>query len=891
MNIHIVDHTHWDREWHKTYQEFRVKLITFMDNLIEVLDNNKDYGSFLLDGQTSLLEDYLEVKPENKNKIKNLIENEKLLVGPWYVQPDTFIPSGESLVRNLLISNNIGHEFGNIMKIGYLPDSFGLSSQVPQILKGFDIDSAIFYRGSSRDDIENLDFIWSSPDGSEVFTSVLTMGYGNGMYLSGDLENDLKEIDRNIENLSNYSIDENLLLLSGADQDNINKDMPEIINDLNNYYNEKNIDIDVKFSSLRQYIDTIKDIDRNKLEEFTGEFRKAEFGRVHASIEGTRIDIKKDNTELQDIYTHELEPINVISYLLGSDYKNSIINKGWKYIIENHAHDSICSVCTDEIHDEIKMRFEWANQISNTIIDEKMAYIFKNIKKKKNMKPIIIINTLPHNRNEIIKAVIYSKSKDFIIVDENNNEIYYEIINKNKVNLAERSADVFQKSEDDFYYKCKIIFKQEIEGFGYNTLYIKKGLPKKINNKNLISEKILENKYLKAKIEVNGSITLEDKINNNTFKNLNIFEESGNAGDEYDYSPPKNDVRITTRDTKPNIKIIENNKLKGTILIEYNLSCPQETNKNKRSDSYKKINIKSYVTLNKDSKKLDIKTKIDNKIKNHRIRTVFDSNLKTKEHFADSKFGAIVRENEFDETETWREKEWHEKYYPIFPLQKFVALENTEKGIAVLNKDIPQYEIINENNTKIALTLVSGVSHMGKRDLINRPGRRSGIHIETPDAQMLGENISEYSIYLYNNDYIESGVSQMAKNNSIPIKALTEEDTIKYFSTLGNDTDSIKKFNSKLKLLNIKNGIINTSTIKKSEKEDSIVWRLYNPTHRKQNNIILEFNNEFLNNVEVIDLKEDIIHNEKVKIKENNIYISSLSRNEVISFKLDIFKE
>lgn len=886
MNIHIVDHTHWDREWHKTYQEFRVKLITFMDNLIEVLDNNEDYESFLLDGQTSLLEDYLEVKPENKNKIKKLIENEKLLVGPWYVQPDTFIPSGESLVRNLLISNNIGHEYGNIMKIGYLPDSFGLSSQVPQILKGFDIDSAIFYRGSSRDDINNLDFIWSSPDGSEVFTSVLTMGYGNGMYLSGDLENDLKEIDRNIENLSDYSIDENLLLLSGADQDNINRDMPEIINNLNNYYNENNIDIDVKFSSLRQYIDTIKDIDRNKLEEFTGEFRKAEFGRVHASIEGTRVDIKKDNTELQDIYTHELEPINVISYLLGSDYKNSIINKGWKYIIENHAHDSICSVCTDEIHDEIKMRFEWANQISNTIIDEKMAYIFKNIKKKKDMKPIITINSLPHYRNEIVTAVIYSKSEEFIILDENNNEIYYEIIQKNKVNLAERSADVFQKSEDDYYYKCKIIFKQEIEGFGYNTFYIKKGLPKKINNKNLISEKILENKYLKAKVEVNGSITLEDKINSNTFKNLNIFEESGNAGDEYDYSPPQNDVIITTKDSKPNIKIIENNKLKGTILIEYNLRCPQETNKNKRSDNYRKINIKSYVTLKKDSKKLDIKTKIDNKIKNHRIRAIFDSNLKAKEHFADSKFGAIVRKNEFDETETWREKEWHEKYYPIFPLQKFVTIERNEKGIAVLNKDIPQYEIINENNIKIALTLVSGVSHMGKRDLINRPGRRSGIHIETPDAQMLGENISEYSIYPYNNDYMKSGVPQMAINNSIPIKALTKEDTIKYFSTIGNDTESIKKFDSKLKLLNIKKGIINTSTIKKSEKEDSIVWRLYNPTHKEQNNIILEFNNEFFSNIDVIDLKEDIIDDERIEIKDNNIYISSLSKNEVLTLKL-----
>ena len=140
--IHIVSHTHWDREWYKPYQYFRVKLVYAMDKAMETLEEDVNFASFLFDGQTVVLEDYLQVKPKNQARIKALIEAGRLVVGPWYTQPDEFAPDGESLIRNLLIGMDIAREYGQCMTVGYLPDSFGQSCQMPQILQGFEIGRA-----------------------------------------------------------------------------------------------------------------------------------------------------------------------------------------------------------------------------------------------------------------------------------------------------------------------------------------------------------------------------------------------------------------------------------------------------------------------------------------------------------------------------------------------------------------------------------------------------------------------------------------------------------------------------------------------------------------------------------------------------------------------------
>ncbi|MFP4078474.1 MAG: hypothetical protein ACLFUQ_04970 [Candidatus Izemoplasmataceae bacterium] len=212
----IIAHTHWDREWHKTYQENRVRLIPFMDDLMDQILNKKDF-IFTLDGQTSLIEDYLEVRPEQEARLKEAFSTGRLIPGPWYVQPDTFLPSFESLVRNRLISMRIARPFAKEMQTGYIPDSFGQSAVIPSLLRGFGMDHALIYRGVDDDDTPYNAFKWHGIDGSSVITEWMPKGYGNGMFLSKDLDKSKDVIKENIELLKKRSITDQMLLMSGSD--------------------------------------------------------------------------------------------------------------------------------------------------------------------------------------------------------------------------------------------------------------------------------------------------------------------------------------------------------------------------------------------------------------------------------------------------------------------------------------------------------------------------------------------------------------------------------------------------------------------------------------------------------------------------------------------------
>ena len=162
--------THWDREWYRTFQGFRYGLVKMMDTLIEKLESG-ELWNFTFDGQTIVLEDYYEIRPENKERVSALIKSGKLKVGPWYIMPDEFLVSGESLIKNFLTGKKIAEGYGvQAWQFGYMNDIFGHIAQMPQILNGFGIRSAYLGRGVGRDDQDYRNFIWSSPDGSECYT-------------------------------------------------------------------------------------------------------------------------------------------------------------------------------------------------------------------------------------------------------------------------------------------------------------------------------------------------------------------------------------------------------------------------------------------------------------------------------------------------------------------------------------------------------------------------------------------------------------------------------------------------------------------------------------------------------------------------------------------------
>jgi mannosylglycerate hydrolase len=880
MRFHVISHTHWDREWHKTYQQYRVKLVRFMDELIELLETNPAYTSFMLDGQTVILEDYLEIKPANRDRITRLVQEGRLIIGPWYVQPDEFIPSGESLIRNLLIGQQIANEFGPAMQIGYLPDSFGQAAQIPQILNGFGIKNAVFWRGITNEETEKTEFWWEGPDGSKVLTTHLPLGYGNGRMLSTNLEQSVSVIDENYEKLKDMVTSPNILIMCGFDQRNATKELPEIVEKLNRYYASIDSKFQVKISKLKDYFDAVSQEAKN-LKTISGEFRKGKNMRVHISIASTRLDLKKENFNVQNLYEKYVEPLNTISYLMGKQYDNAIINKGWKYILQNHAHDSICNVCTDDTHKEMEMRYKFAKQIGQTILSDAINELIDKIKFEDSKGiPLVVFNTLGHKRKNVVEATLHLKTTQFTIRDSSGNLIPYQIVDVTEENLNDKQIEIGVKNEDQFVLAVKIKFLAEVDGFGYKTFYIKENESVPENSCYVYSDGVFTNNFFQVNIESNGSLTITDSITGKTFKNLNIFEESGNAGDEYDFSPPREDEIITTKDSSPEIKVIHNGPIFATVKITYTMKFPEDTDENRRSTHYKTSTIESYVTVNRYEDRVDIKTIIDNTVKNHRIRALFETGLKTSTHIADQHFGTIRRENYLKQVEYWEKENWEERYYPIYPQQKFVDVSDSERGISILNKGLPQYEILNGNKPVIALTLLSGTDYMGKQDLLYRPGRRSGLHVETPDSIMYGKYEMEYSIVPHSGNDIDSKISQKSNEYTSPMYAVP---------VYNKPEDGL--FDDEYTFIKLLDHRIAISAVKKCENDNGIIVRIYNTTNQNIRFAKIYFNSEIFKKVEIADLNEMLLtqKDDRIHINHNEIEIKDIASNEIFNLKFSSY--
>ena len=215
--IAVVPHTHWDREWYEPFQTFRLKLVHMVDGLLDLMERDSSYTHFLLDGQLAVIDDYLEIRPENEDRLRALAAAGRITVGPWYILMDEFLVSGETIVRNLQAGIVRGAAFGGVMDVGYLPDMFGHVAQMPQILSLAGFEHAVVWRGVPSA-IDRSAFRWVAPDGSSVRAEYLLAGYGNGAALPDDAKALVRRLRALAEELGAFlGPDDPMLLMNGTD--------------------------------------------------------------------------------------------------------------------------------------------------------------------------------------------------------------------------------------------------------------------------------------------------------------------------------------------------------------------------------------------------------------------------------------------------------------------------------------------------------------------------------------------------------------------------------------------------------------------------------------------------------------------------------------------------
>ena len=372
----IVPHTHWDREWYLPFQKFRLKLVRLIDELLDIL-NEHDYH-FMLDGQTILIEDYLEIRPEKKDELLKRISEGKISVGPWYLLPDEWLVGAESLVRNLEYSQSLAKQLKiPLMDIAYLPDQFGHTSAIPQML--FDLTNlrtTTLWRGVPTD-IVSVPFLWKSHSSSKASIRGIYLpgGYGNFAILPDDFESFVNLVNDNITELEPFSPVPVYLLMNGSDHRFPQPYAIEYVNKM------KKDGFDISIGSLREYADHLEQaIDKEKHTPFfyEGEFRSPARAPLLQDTYSARMWIKIWNQRVEDLLTMRVEPIN--SYLwfyLNRPYPTGFMKAAWKWLLRNHPHDSICGCSVDQTHDEMSSRFSWAESIGEGLIEDALGFLQK----------------------------------------------------------------------------------------------------------------------------------------------------------------------------------------------------------------------------------------------------------------------------------------------------------------------------------------------------------------------------------------------------------------------------------------------------------------------------------------------------------------------------------
>jgi len=841
--IHVVAHSHWDREWYFTTSRSKIYLMKDMQDVLTTLEEQPEFKYYLLDAQASLIDDYLKWRPQDETRIRVLVQSGRLLIGPWYTQTDQLLISAESITRNLYYGIYRCRDFGQAMMVGYVPDSFGQSAQMPQIYQEFGIEDTLFWRGVSKEMSEKTEFIWEGSDGARVNAYQIPFGY----YIGGNIpENDVELkafLSRELKRISERASTDVLYFPNGFDQAPIRRNLPNLIERANALDEDNHYCI----SSPQAYIAEVKQ-HKPERDILRGELICGKEMRIHKSIFSSRSDLKIWNTKIQNYVTNILEPLLTLSYSLGNDYPHEVVKDIWKLLFENAAHDSIGSCVSDTTNEDVYFRYKQARDLSLNLVEIHSRYIATGIKMNQEEMTITLINTLPISRSGVLSAELYLPDEQFVLLDSQGRVLPYVIEEQTEVTEYILAQTIQLDPSRKIYmpmkiFKAKILLEvNDAPALGYEQLLVCRGQAGQSLLRTDGVPKIANERY-EISIASNGSLDILERCSGRIYRQQAVLEESGDDGDSFNYSPPRANMEIHSLDVQAEIHCIRSS-LHEKAVISYEMKIPYDLQERSEGITRVSMPVKLEVTLMKGSMTIGFGIKVDNQALSHRLRIVFDTGIASKFSIADQQFGLIrrpvLREKELVSWEN-DTAAWQEKPISIEPMQTFVALADEVHGAAIIPHGVREYEIIGDAFSAIALTLFRSYGYMGKENLLYRPGRASGEKIiATPDAQLIGALGFSFDYYLFCEKFEQAKVANTAK------KCLTPLQYYEYAEFLNGRlifslAESVKNKEKRYSLFELFDDTLTVSAIKKAEKEDGIILRLYhaNGEHLLDESILL----------------------------------------------------
>jgi mannosylglycerate hydrolase len=844
---HIVSHTHWDREWYLSFEEFRAMLVTLVDNLLELFEREPAFRCFTLDGQLIVLEDYLRVRPENAGRIQKLVAERKLFIGPWYVLADEFLVSAEATVRNLLLGDRLGSQFGGCMKVGYLPDTFSHIAMMPAILRGFGIDNVILWRGfGGEPGQDSSEYYWSGPDGSTVLMTHLSKyGYSGGYFKDPDPVR-VNEIAQRIRSeLDRRARTNHRLWLNGGDHHSPDTAIPYAIGLL-----QQNGDARFVHSNLVDYTNALKQ-EVGGLPQVTGELR---FGfrqafAVQGGIYSSRMYIKQENAACQQLLERFIEPLNTMNVLAGNPSYLPLIRQAWKTLLQNHPHDSICATSIDSVHIEMMTRFKRVKEIAGAVkrfcIDDLLPHTYDDYRDDTHL---FIFNMHPQMRSGVVTASVdfYLRDivvglnpdvtvartkrpvKDFTLTDAGGKEIPFEILDRQEAYGILYSKTDYPRQTLVCRFTIRL-YADQVPAFGYKGYKIlRKKRKKKPVSWLKTGRNYVENSLIKLEVSSRGEFMLTDRVSGSVYKNVNIFEDTGDIGDEYNFCPPDNDRRILSTTVKPVIRV-EKGIQSASIEVSYDLKLPASVSNDRKARTKHVVRqlIRSCAVIHRNSPRVEFKTTVTNRARDHRLRVMFGSGVRGNTSFADTPFAIVKREH----------RQYAYRDFPIevppswAPMQRFVTVTDERKGMTLITKGLPEYDLLPDKDGTVALTLLRCVGSISYGDLKTRRGGEAAWKNLTPDAQCPGDHTFEYALYPHSADETREWT---------PILYQVDDYLTPLFG-VGRKSMGELPLEKRWIEADLRGGML--SAWKESEDQSGCIFRWYNASAQKQTAVVQPFFN------------------------------------------------
>lgn len=816
--IHVVPHTHWDREWYEPFESYRLKLVHAMDELLHVLDTDPGFRHFNFDGQIAAIEDYLEIRPGAEEDIARQVKAGRLGVGPWRILMDEFLCSPETIVRNLQQGTSRADSLGGSQHLGYIPDSFGHIAQMPQLLRLCGFNEATVWRGVPRA-VDRTEFHWEAPDGSRVRAAYLVTSYGNGVALPETVEELITRTRRIVSDLAPFEPGPVVLAMNGTDHRPPEAHIPELFAKANAMQDE----FEFRIGSMTEYLaDTATLTD---LPLWRGEMRSSARANLLMGVLSARMPLKQAEFAASTALERYAEPLSA----LARQDTGRLLERAWRWMVENSAHDSVCGCGIDAVADQVLARYKQAARIADLVTADAIEALAAHVDTNDvTSESIVAWNPSPRARGgmldvtltppggpnglafrapdrtiapaqvlgteaqRVVDMTLRGEQLARIVPTINSRRLGELYINGIAVEggrvttirlalgpVLDGAIDVEQSKRDveaiiarkpnakfhviaDGPPLCRVLVAApEVGGLGWTTLQPVYDV--EASERPARAEgNVLDNGIVRAEVQGDGRVTVTSKTGAR-YENLFGIEDGADAGDEYTYSPPDRDLIVTEPAEQPVVDVVQDGPVQATLRVTRRFRIPASLDAKERGRARKTewMPVVMDLTLRAGEPFLRASLELMNHASDHRVRALFPLGFETQHSHADGAF--YVNERGLE-----AEGDAHEVGLPTFPSRRWVDASDGARGFAVFHRGTPEYELV--GGRALAITLLRSVAWLSRQGMRNRAGP-AGPMLATPGAQLHGTHRFELAVYPHDGGWSAGRVHDVAEGFAYPLRA------------------------------------------------------------------------------------------------------------------------